>query len=163
MSDILCIYYSRTGKTKQAMEEISQALGAELVGITDSVERGGWRGFLRCGMDAMRRETEPLKRFETDRKLEDYRLVIIGTPIWAGRCSSVVRSFLKSYGDILPEVAYVTLRGGENRYEEVYGQMDRYVETPHKMAVSLRSDSVGYCFWQEDFLRQVREFLALEQ
>ena len=31
MNDVLCIYYSRTGKTKAAMEEIAGALDAELV------------------------------------------------------------------------------------------------------------------------------------
>ena len=35
MSDILCIYYSRTGHTKQAMEEIARALGAEAVELRD--------------------------------------------------------------------------------------------------------------------------------
>ena len=41
MSDVLCIYYSRTGKTKQAMEEIGEALGAEVVRIKDAVPRRG--------------------------------------------------------------------------------------------------------------------------
>ena len=31
MRDILCMYYSRTGATRQAMTEIAQALDAELV------------------------------------------------------------------------------------------------------------------------------------
>ena len=31
MKDILCIYYSRTGNTKKAMEEIAEALDAELL------------------------------------------------------------------------------------------------------------------------------------
>ena len=31
MSDILCVYYSRTGRTEKAMKEIAQALDAELV------------------------------------------------------------------------------------------------------------------------------------
>ena len=35
MSDILCIYYSRTGNTKKAMEEIAAALDAELVELRD--------------------------------------------------------------------------------------------------------------------------------
>ena len=30
MKDILCIYYSRTGNTKKAMEEIAEALDAEI-------------------------------------------------------------------------------------------------------------------------------------
>ena len=36
MSDILCIYYSRTGTTKKAMEEIASALDAELVELRDA-------------------------------------------------------------------------------------------------------------------------------
>ena len=28
---VLCVYYSRTGKTRAAMEEVSAALGGELV------------------------------------------------------------------------------------------------------------------------------------
>ena len=36
MSNILCMYYSRTGNTKKAMEEIAQELGAELVELRQS-------------------------------------------------------------------------------------------------------------------------------
>ena len=159
MSDILCIYYSRTGSTRAAMEEIARALDAELVELRDGVNRSGAGGWLRCGMDAMRRTCPPVKKPETQRPLSDYRLVIIGSPVWAGRCSSVARSFLKQYGKELRNAAYVLLRGSEDKNEEVYDQMDLYVPCGHQAAVSLRSGSVGYAFWQEEFLRQVRDFL----
>jgi menaquinone-dependent protoporphyrinogen IX oxidase len=159
MSDILCIYYSRSGNTKKAMEEIAAALDAELVEITDGVNRSGTAGWLRSGMDAMRKHTEPLKPFETERPLQDYHLVIVGSPAWAGRCSSVTRGFLKKYGNKLKNAAYVVTRGSEKRDEAIYDQMDLYVPAGHLAAVSLRSGSVGYTFWQEEFLRQVREFL----
>lgn len=159
MSDILCMYYSRTGNTRKAMEELAAELGAEIVPLTDAVDRGGWKGLIRCGMDAMRQTLEPVSRFETEYPLEDYRLVILGTPIWAGRCCSVVRSFLKEYGGRLNAVSFVALRGSEGKFEEVYAQMDRYLARPHKTAVSLRSGSVGYRFWQEEFLRQTRVYL----
>ena len=96
MSKILCVYYSRSGKTKAVMEEIAQELEAELVEIHDRVDRNGMRGWLRCGLDAMRRTTQPLEPFHTERALSDYQLVILGTPVWAGRCSSVMRGFLKN-------------------------------------------------------------------
>ena len=149
MKDVLCIYYSRTGNTKKAMEEIAGELGAEVVELRDDTDRTGWRGWLRCGLDAMRKTTCPLQPFETERPLDQYRLVILGTPVWAGRCSSVMRAFLKENGQKLKNVAYV-----------VYGQMDLYTPCGHQAAVSLRSGSVGYAFWQEEFLRQVREALA---
>ena len=160
MSDVLCIYYSRTGSTRAAMEEIARELGAELVELRDGVNRSGARGWLRCGMDAMRRTCPQAEKPETKRPLSDYRLVIIGSPVWAGRCSSVARSFLKQYGKELQNAAYVLLRGSEDKNEEVYDQMDLYTAQPHAAAVSLRSGSVGYTFWQEEFLRQVRELLA---
>ena len=68
MSDILCIYYSRTGNTKKAVEKIARELDAEVLELRDGVDRSGWRGlspfltnirFLRFGA--------PLKR-EKDQK-----------------------------------------------------------------------------------------------
>lgn len=160
MSDILCIYYSRTGNTKKAMGEIAAVLDAELVEIHDAVERSGWQGWLRCGRDSMRKTTQPLSHFETDKPLDRYKLVIVGTPVWAGRCSSPARTFLKDHGKKLKNVAYVVTRSSEGRFQEVYDQMDRYVPEGRRAAVSLRMGSVGYAFWKEEFLRHVRDFLA---
>ena len=160
MSDILCIYYSRTGSTRAAMTEIANTLNAELVELKDGVNRSGFGGWLRCGMDSMKKTTQPLSHFETDKRLQDYKLVILGTPVWAGRCSSIMRTFLKSHGSKLERVAYVVTRSSDGKNEEVYDQMDLYTARPHMAAVSLRSGSVGYTFWQEEFLRQAREILA---
>lgn len=160
MSDVLCMYYSRTGHTKKAMVEIAEALGADLVELRDGVERSGFGGWLRCGLDAMRRTTPPIQSFETKQPVKNYRLVIVGSPVWAGRCSSVTRDFLRRYGKDLQNVAYVITRGSEDKNEEVFEQMDLYTPCGHQAAVSLRSGSVGYAFWQEEFLRQVRDFLG---
>lgn len=160
MSDILCIYYSRTGNTKKAMEEIAEALDAELVELNDGVDRSGLRGALRSGRDAVRKECPPLQAFQTEKALGEYQLVIVGTPVWAGRCSSVIRAFLKQHGKKLRRAAYIITRYSEDKSEQVFDQMDQYVPGGHQAAVSLRSGSVGYAFWQEEFLRQVRELLS---
>ena len=75
MRDVLCIYYSRTGNTKRVMETIAKEMDAELLALTDGVERSGLRGWLRSGMDAMRKDCPDVLPFETERKLENYRLV----------------------------------------------------------------------------------------
>ena len=160
MSDVLCIYYSFSGNTRRAMKEIADAVGAEIVAIDDGADRNGWRGRLRAGKDAMRRSTAPLKPFTTERNIEDYKLVIVGTPVWGGRCSSPIRGLLKRRGLEMSRVAYVLTRSSENRYQEVWDQMDLYVPGIRRAAVSLRSGSVGYDFWKEEFLRQVKEFLV---
>ena len=145
MRDILCMYYSRTGATRQAMTEIAQALDAELVELTDGVDRQGARGYLRSGMDAMRRAT--------------LRLVILGTPVWAGRCASPVRALLKRRGLELERVAYVLTRKSSRKYEEIYEQMDQYTARPHLLEVSLRPGAVGYEFWRDKLVGEVRRYL----
>ena len=161
MRDVLCVYYSRSGNTKKVMKSIAAELNAELVQLTDGVERGGLRGWFRCGLDAVKRDCPAARPIETERRLENYRLVIIGTPVWAGRCSSVVRSFLKQHGKELNRVAYVLTRGSEHKSEDIYRQMDLYTAKPHRVATSLRVGHVGHTFWQEEFLRQIREILDI--
>ena len=160
MSDVLCIYYSRTGKTRQAMAEVAEALDAELVKITDGQDRSGFKGFMRSGMEAMRKSTRPLKPFVTEKDLEEYRLVIIGTPVWAGRCSSVVRALLKRRGLEMKQVAYLLTRDSDKRYEEVYDQMDQYVSKPRIAAGSVRVGDVVYAFWRDKFIQEVKAFLG---
>ena len=145
MSDILCIYYSRTGHTRRAVKEIAEALGAEITAITDDCDRSGWRGYMRCGMDAMKTSTRPLQP--------------LGSPVWAGRCASPIRALLKRRGLEMENVAYVVTRSTTQRSEEVYDQMDMYTGQTHRLAVSLRPGSEGYEFWRNDFVQNVRRLL----
>ena len=73
MSDILCVYYSRTGRTEKAMGEIAQALDAELVKIEDGQDRSKLRGYLRSGLEAMSKKLCPIAPVQTERPLQEYR------------------------------------------------------------------------------------------
>ena len=157
---IVCIYYSRTGNTKQAMTEIAEALDCELVEVRDKVNRSGAIGWLRCGLDAMRKKTRPMIRIDTRRPLSDYELVILGTPIWAGRCSSVIRGLLKRRGFEMANVAYAITHKSEKLYKDVYRQMDQYLQTPHVADVSLRMGDAGYHFWRDQFIKSCGDFVA---
>ncbi len=160
--DILCICYSRTGKTKEAMERVAREMDAELVFLTDHVKRGGLLGFIRCGMDAMRKRTNMPILEETKRHLHRYKLVILGTPVWAGRCASVMRAFLKRRGAELENVAYVITHKSEETYTDVFRQMDRYTPKEHIAEASLCPDTVGYEFWLDQFFKNCTAFLQSE-
>lgn len=69
MKDVLCIYYSRTGNTKKAMEEIAGELGAEVVELRDDTDRHWLAGLaaLRIGRDA--EDPAAVQPFETERRL----------------------------------------------------------------------------------------------
>ena len=157
MSYILCLYYSRTGNTEKLMREIAQELKCEIARLDDGVDRSGLKGWLRSGMQAMSRKLTPVKLPKTTLPLGMYDLVIIGTPVWAGRCSAPVRSFLKKYGQHLRRAAYLITRGSDVRYEEVFEQMDLYVPSPHVHAVSIRPKAVGSTFWRDEFLSAIRD------
>lgn len=156
MSDILCLYYSRTGKTRAVMQDMALAMDAELVEITDGIDRSGALGFFMCGIDAMRRGTHKTQSYKTEKELEEYTLVVLGTPVWAGRCSSVMRGFLKRHGLELNNVAYVLTRGSDHRDEDIFDQMDLYTARPRLAGASIRVDSVGYHFWRDQFLNELK-------
>lgn len=152
----LCVYYSRTGNTEKLMREIARELKCELVKLDDGVDRSGWKGWLTSGKQAMARRLPPVKPVNTTFPLDVYDLVIIGTPVWAGRCSAPVRSFLMQYGDKLRRTAYVITRSSDVRYEEVFDQMDMYVRSPRISAVTIRPNTVGSTFWRDEFLTSIQ-------
>lgn len=161
MSDILCVYYSRTGKTETAMTDIARALDAELVKIEDGQDRSGWRGYLRSGMEAMSRKTCEILPLETERPLNEYRLVIVGTPAWAGRCASPVKAFIKNNVDSLPLVSCVVTRSGSDRCEEVLRHMATCLKRMRLTEGSLRVDDAGYEFWRDKFIQETKNALKL--
>ena len=162
LDEFLIITFTRAAAEElraRIAKEIAEALGAEITAITDDCDRSGWRGYMRCGMDAMKTSTRPLQPFETEKPLGAYKLVIVGSPVWAGRCASPIRALLKRRGLEMENVAYVVTRSTTQRSEEVYDQMDMYTGQAHRLAVSLRPDSEGYEFWRNDFIQNVRRLL----
>ena len=147
---------------REAADILCEALDCECVEMRDRVDRDGAIGWLRCGLDAMRRRTRAMEPFDTRRALQDYRLVILGTPIWAGRCSSIARGFLKRRGLEVQNIAYVVVHGSEELYKDVCDQMDQYVDHPHVADVSLRIGSAGYHFWRDEFIRNVTNYMTAE-
>ena len=160
--DVVCIYYSRTGNTEAVMREIAAELDCELAAVTDRVRRRGPLGRLRCGLDAMRVKTRAISRVETARPLGEYRLVILGAPVWAGRCASVMRAFLKRRGYELDSAAFVITHRSAETYRAVFDQMDLYLKKPHVADVSLRPGSVGCHFWLEQFARTCAAYVEGE-
>ena len=156
MAKILCVYFSRTGRTAKLVREIAQEIDCEIVRLDDGVNRKGLHGWLLSGMHAVARKIPEVKTPETKWKLRQYDIVILATPVWAGRCSAPMRSFLQRYGDELHRVAYVITRGCGVRYEEVFDQMDQYVRVPHLCAATIQTETVGSEFWKEEFLSAVR-------
>jgi len=110
MTNTLVVSYSLTGNTRQIAEAIASARDADLEAIEDSFERDTGPGRFRSaaeGLLGLRSSITPPKRY-----VSEYDLVVVGTPIWAARLSSPVRSYLNQQRGSLRRVAFFCTMGG---------------------------------------------------
>ena len=61
MTKILCVYFSRTGRTAKLVREIAQEIGCEIVRLDDGVVRKGVSGWLLSGFHAVSRKIPEVK------------------------------------------------------------------------------------------------------
>ncbi len=115
---ILVVFYSRTGVTKSASAltaELLKELGGESVPveieeIVDLKDRSGILGYLVAGKDAALKAEGRIKPLKA--KVEEFDLVVIGTPVWAFTAAPAVRTFCERYGKDLRSVGFLCTMGG---------------------------------------------------
>jgi flavodoxin len=116
----LVVYYSLTGRTEKVAEEIVSKLKSDVEKIIDKKKRKGLFGFLLAGRDAFRERLT-----EIEKPLKDpsrYDLVILGTPVWAGKMTPALRTYLNLFKGSFKKLAFFTTSGGGN-----YGKISEKV------------------------------------
>lgn len=106
---VLVAYYSRTGRTKQVAETVAAGLEADPVPIEDVDDRTGALGYFWSGRDALFGRRGSIRPTEADPA--EYDLVIVGTPVWAGRLSTPVRTYIADHRADLKQVAFFCTEG----------------------------------------------------
>lgn len=107
----LVVYYTRTGNARFVAETIAAEIGADVEEVIDLKKRTGALGYLSGGSDARRgKETEisPTKKLPSE-----YDLVIVGTPVWAGRPAPAILTYLKKHDFADKKVAVFFTQGGK--------------------------------------------------
>ena len=87
----LVVYYSRTGNTRFVAEKIAEQLGAETCEVVDKKKRTGRLGFFTGGYAATRKK---LTDIEVPKPIDNYDFIIIGSPVWAGKITPAIRTFI---------------------------------------------------------------------
>ncbi|HMK54079.1 MAG TPA: flavodoxin [Methanobacteriaceae archaeon] len=77
------LFYSRTRKTALAAQTLSSEVGADLIEITDLVDRIGSLNYMNSLIDAIRENKTKIKPENID--LSKYGLVYIGGPTWTAK------------------------------------------------------------------------------
>lgn len=116
---MLVVYYSLSGNTAGVARDIAGLAHADIEVLRD-FDREPPLGFLRyikAAMDALRGKPCRLGSVVCDPR--NYALVVIGTPVWAGRMTPAIRTYLERFKTRLPRVAFFVTSGNTNASEVV--------------------------------------------
>lgn len=106
----IVVYYSLSGNTKFVAEKIAEQLDADLCEITDKNFKKGRMLYVKGDMAAMR---EKLSDIEATKSIENYDLVVVGSPVWAGKIAPPIRTFLVNNNFSEKQLAFFVSIGGD--------------------------------------------------
>jgi len=106
---ILVVYYSSTGNTRRVAQDIAARLGADIERINDEKNRRGLFGLIGAALDSARER--PAQITPTSKCPSDYALIVVGTPVWAGKMTPAARAYLRMIRGSLSDIAFFTTSG----------------------------------------------------
>jgi Flavodoxins len=115
MKKTLIVFYSLDGNTRAAAEKLAGELGCDSAEIktVKPMPKSTFAKLIVGGGQAAFNKLVPIEPLECDPK--EYDLIVIGTPVWAGKCSAPVLSFIEN----CPvkeriEAVFTSSAGGDN-------------------------------------------------
>lgn len=106
------VFYSLSGNTQAAANEIAEGIGADLIELklVKPFPTEKSKQLALGGMQAMFGMKPAIQ--ELSKNIKEYDVLILGTPIWAGKIAAPVHSFLNKYQVLDKIVAVFTFSGG---------------------------------------------------
>ena len=123
---ILVIFYSRSNNTRRAAEEIRNALDCDLEELIDIQDRTGALGYLHSAINAIRKTPSTIKEIKND--LSEYDLIIMGTPVWTGKMSTPIRTFIIQNHTKFKKTAFFCTATGSN-FDGTFIEMQKLSKT----------------------------------
>jgi flavodoxin len=93
-SDIMVLYYSRSGKTEAMARQIANRFNADIIKISDQSYYQGLVGILRANRDAWFQKPARIATKTID--FSNYRLIFLGSPIWWYRPAPPLWNFVQN-------------------------------------------------------------------
>ena len=141
----LCLYYTRTNKTKEVMENIAKIIGADVAEYTDGKDRSGFFGYVGACFATVKNTISKVSvKGEID--LKGYDRVMIGMPVWVEGPCAIGRALIKKLGSVMPSEVYyvVTHMSGKHDYMAKIKAMDKLLGRPSAGQVSIRTKENDY-------------------
>lgn len=120
------VYFSLEGNTKYVAEKIAKLLNADMVQLIPVKEypTGKVSKFFWGGKSATLKEIPKLEAYHFDS--QNYDLVLLGTPIWAGTFAPPLRTFIRENKLTGKKVALFACSGGGSA-EKCFDQLEKEI------------------------------------
>ena len=120
--DILVVYFSRMGYTKKIAYNYANEVGAYILELNALEETSGTLGFWWCGRYGMLKRGMAIK--DIDINIDEYKKVVIVSPIWVFSLAAPVVEFINRYGSKINKVEYVLTHFMNCKFINVADKMD---------------------------------------
>ena len=97
----LIVYYSRSGRCKKVAEELGKYGKCDVENLSSKKSYKGFFGFFKGIFDSLNKKKIKIGNLKSE--IENYDLILIGTPVWTAGISPVTRSFLVKNSSVLGE------------------------------------------------------------
>lgn len=128
-SDTLVVYFSRMNYTKSVAYKIANELKANVYEIKSKERVDGTLGFWWCGRFGILKKEMDIE--DIDINVEEYKKVIICSPIWVFDICAPIRKFISLYSGKIKNVEYVFVHYTKGNYNEVANYMDKVLKVKH--------------------------------
>jgi flavodoxin len=120
LKNALVVYHSRSGHTRRVAQALAGRLEADLEEIRTRRPYVGTCGVLRCGLEAALGRAPAIRHAAHDPSR--YRLLLIGTPVWAWSLPGPVRAWVQGHPAAGVRLAFFCTQGGSGA-ERVFAQL----------------------------------------
>ncbi|MDP4088270.1 MAG: hypothetical protein Q8930_03225 [Bacillota bacterium] len=124
MNKTLVVYYSRSGKTEKAVQELKNCMECDVEVLVDAKNRKGLMGFITGGRDAVNERLTEIQQVKYEPA--QYDRVVLCTPTWASNMVPAVRTYIEAHKKDFKQVAFLVTQGGGNN-GKVYKSLEAAV------------------------------------
>jgi len=149
---ILIVYFSQSGVTRKYSQALAKKLNCDIEELKDKKKRNGFFGFIKNCIDAFKGKHTEIEKIKYNPSY--YDLVIIGTPVWAGKMVPAVRAYIDENINEMKNVVFFTTQGAPTPQ----GCINEMVAYSNKKPVAIHS--IERSKVAKDFSEDIEEFVA---